>query len=193
MVSADVKRKVEGYRKSIEHRGGVEGYIGNVLNAIKNDDACAMALKVAATVITDVCGDKQDTDQVREGEHTARLTDEELIEWAVYYIELNRPSIDSFGGLENYYHVKTPIIPNMGGIKAYFEMADLPDEVNKIYIELKQAYRQGKKDYTMTAINGQRLTINLVPLFKPDGFGKGVDDLTLQKYVCRLYIHPKGG
>jgi len=121
-----------------------------------------------------------------------QLKDKELLEWATEYMKKCQSDINNYyGGIEKYYHLDTPKIPNMEGVRAYFKIVDMTATVNQICKEMREAHTQGKKEFSMRAINQEKVIFNLEPLFNPEP--EPMDDLTLQKYVCRLFIHSKGG
>jgi len=126
-----------------------------------------------------------------------QLSDKELLKWAIAYIKKYETDINNnYGSIEKYYKLDTPKIPNMGGVKGYFLIADLTEKVNKICADIKKAHTESKQHYTMMAINDEKVTFNLEPLLSHKNDKNEIviiDDYTLQTYICRIFIHSKGG
>ena len=119
-----------------------------------------------------------------------QLNEIDLKEWAVSYMETYKNDI-----LRT--HKELPEIPEK-----------LHSEIDQITTGLKQAHEKGKTEGTFRDINGKQITLNLIPLFETQGHldevtqnirlvnekqTDTIDDLTLQTYVCRLFLYSRGG
>jgi dsDNA-specific endonuclease/ATPase MutS2 len=119
-----------------------------------------------------------------------QLNEKDLKEWAVSYMETYKNDI-----LRT--HKELPEIPEK-----------LHSEIDEITRNLKQAHKQGKDQGTFRDINGKQIILNLKPLFETKGHldevtqnirfvnekqTDTIDDLTLQTYVCRLFLYSTGG
>ena len=119
-----------------------------------------------------------------------QLNEIDLKEWAVSYMETYKNDI-----LRT--HKELPEIPEK-----------LHSEIDQITKNLKQAHREGKEQGTFRDIEGKQIILNLIPLFQTQGHldevtqdlrvvnekqTDTIDDLTLQTYVCRLFLYSRGG
>ncbi len=122
-----------------------------------------------------------------------QLTNEDLRQWAQAYIKCYETDIHRT-------QKDLPEIPET-----------LHSEISQITDALKKAYSEGKEQRTFRGIKGEEITLNLKPLFEAEGhedevthniryvgeagkrFTSTIDDLTLQTYVCRLFLYSRGG
>ena len=118
-----------------------------------------------------------------------QLSDEELKEWAQLYIE-------------NYKNDILRTEKNLPEIPATFF-----SEIDEIINNLKKAHSEGKEQGTFRGIKGEKITLNLKPLFETKGHEDiitanmryvdepkdTIDDLTLQTYIGRLFLYSRGG
>lgn len=138
--------------------------------------------------------------EIRERGLSNKLPDNKLIKYAIDYI-IER-SETSYAGYLIPRMSATQKVKNLflSQLQTYLIQSDLPEKVNKICSDMRQADKEGKNQYTMMAINDKTVTFNLKQIFRPQPHQNDlgimqtykIDDYTLQTYICRLFVLPGG-